>query len=52
MIKQVSSMTENSKKIFFFKNVENSCWKNNILIIKEKVNFFSEKIVKKALQEK
>ena len=52
MIEQAFLMTEDSKKIFSSKNVENSCWKNDVLIVEKKVSFFSEKIAKKALQEK
>ena len=52
MIEQASSTTEDSKRIFSFKNVEDSCWKDDILVAEERISFFSEKIAKKALQEK
>ena len=49
MIEQASSITEGSKKIFSLESVEDSCWKDDILVAEERVSLFSEKIAKKAL---
>ena len=49
MIEQTLLTAEDSKKIFSFKDLD---WKNNILVAEEKINLFSEKIIKKVLQEK
>ena len=52
MIGQASSITENLKRIFSSESVEDSCWKNDVLVAEERVSLFSGKIAKKALQEK
>ena len=52
MIEWASLMTEDLKKIFSLESVEDSCWKDDVLIAEERVSLFSEKIAKKALQEK